>query len=96
VCATTRALYKIPKGPTCQSFKNFSELITLDTWGLYPVSGLKGEQYALTLVNKGTCFTWTKLFTTKVDIVLLLITLLKRLATEFGLIIRICADNEFV
>ena len=95
VCATTRALYKIPKGPTRRSFKEFGELITLDTWGPYPVLGLQGERYALTLVDEGTRFTWTTLFKTKDEIAPLLIERLKRLATKFSPVVRICADNEF-
>lgn len=97
ICYTTRALYKIPRDPAKRNFQNFGELVTVDTWGPYPVPGLKNERYALFLIDDATRYTWVVLFDTKDKIAVILIELLKRLSTEHQLpIIRIRCDNEFV
>ena len=97
ICHTTRALYKIPRDPANRHYQQFGELVTVDTWGPYPVPGLNGEKYALFLIDDATRFTWAELFSSKDTISAKLISLLTRLVTEHGKPIRrLRCDNEFV
>jgi len=97
ICHTTRALYKIPRGPAQRHYNTFGQLVTVDTWGPYPTPGLDGERYALCLIDDATRFTWVELFPTKDRISALLTSLLTRLANEHGHpIVRMRCDNEFV
>jgi hypothetical protein len=96
VCYTTRALYKIPRDAANRHYEHFGELVTVDTWGPYPVPGLKGERYALFLIDDATRYTWVELFNTKDKIAGLLTSLLTRLSTAHSKpIIRMRVDNEF-
>jgi hypothetical protein len=97
VCATTRALYRIPRDPADRHYENVGELVTVDTWGPYPVPGLKGERYALFLIDDATRFTWVSFFKAKGDIGQLLVNTFRRLSNEHGRpIVRLRCDNEFV
>lgn len=40
VCATTRAIVKIPRDPATRRYKKPGDLIHLDSWGPYSVKGL--------------------------------------------------------
>jgi len=57
ICWTTRNLNKIPRDPARRRYTNAGDLVILDTWGPYPIYGLKGERWALFLTNDATRYT---------------------------------------
>ena len=73
VYATTRALYRISRDSIDQYYEYVSELVTINTQRLYPVPSLKGERYALFLINNATYFIQVSFFKVKSKITQLLL-----------------------
>ena len=58
ICATTRAVVRIPREPATRRFKDTGNLIHLDTWGPYPVIGWDRTKLFLLATDDATRYTW--------------------------------------
>lgn len=96
VCATTRALVKIPRDPARRRYKKVGQLLIVDTWGPYPIEGQNGIKYALFVTDDGLRYTWVDLFSTKDQIPSLLKARCRKIKKVHDCdILRIRFDNEF-
>lgn len=96
VCATTRALVKIPRDPAKRRANEPGQVIHADTWGKYPIKGWDGTHYFLFLTDDATRYTWAIRFSNKRD----LPDVFKKLHTEIQTSLNITIrnyrfDNEF-
>ena len=96
VCATTRAIVRIPRDPATRRYKNAGELLHLDTWGPYPIVGFSGVKLFLAATDDATRFTWTVSMKTKDELSELTQTLLQKIQRTYDIKIRrVRYDNEF-
>lgn len=96
ICATTRAINKIPRDPANRRFKIVGELIHVDTWGPYPIRGYDGSSFFLLFTDDATRYTWGEPFTDKSDIPELFRKIHKRIEKTYNSEIRRYRfDNEF-
>ena len=65
VCATTRAVNRIPKEPATRRATNPGEIMHADAWGPYPVGAWDGTIYILAITDDATRFTWSTRYATK-------------------------------
>lgn len=65
VCATTRAVNRIPRDPATRRATNPGEIMHADTWGPYPVGAWDGTIYVLAMTDDATRFTWSARYATK-------------------------------
>lgn len=97
VCATTRAIVKIPRSPARRRYKKAGELMHIDTWGPYPVAGFDNTKLLLFVTDDATRWTWMERLKTKDDIAITLLKLHKKIERGQGITIRkYRCDNEFV
>jgi hypothetical protein len=97
ICWTTRNLNSIPRDPARRRYENAGDLVILDTWGPYPIYGLKGERWALFLTDDATRYTWAVFLTTKDLLAQAVIDLIQLLETSLNIKIRRARlDNEFL
>jgi hypothetical protein len=97
ICATSKALNRIPREPARRHYQNPGELIHIDLWGPYPIPGLNGERYGLFHTDDATRYTWVNLLISRDnlgDIVKARLTNIER--THNLSIRRLRSDNEFV
>ena len=96
VCATTKALVKIPRDPATRRYQEPGELIHVDTWGPYPVPGWDKTRFFLLATDDAKRFTWCERFIRKDDLIDVFVRLHKRLEKAHGFTIRrYRTDNEF-
>lgn len=96
ICATTRALVKIPRDPAKRHAQNPGQLMHVDAWGPYSIKGFDGTCFFLFFTDDATRFTWAERFSAKNE----LSTVFKRLHAyierSHGITIRVYRfDNEF-
>lgn len=97
ICATSRALNRIPREPAKRHFPNPGDLIHIDTWGPYPIPGLKGERYCEFYTDDATRFTWVDFLITKDGIPLVTTARLTKIEVAHNIVVRrVRTDNEFV
>lgn len=65
VCATTRALVKIPRDPAKRRAQEPGQLMHADTWGPYPIEGFDSTKYFLFVTCDSTRCTWAERFSHK-------------------------------
>jgi hypothetical protein len=65
VCATTRAVNRIPREPATRRATNPGEMMHADAWGPYPVGAWDGTIYILAITDDATRFTWSTRYATK-------------------------------
>jgi hypothetical protein len=65
VCATTRAVNKIPRDLATRRATNPGEMMHADAWGPYPVSAWDSTVYVLAMTDDATRFTWSARYATK-------------------------------
>ncbi|PIA89589.1 Retrovirus-related Pol polyprotein from transposon TNT 1-94 [Cercospora beticola] len=96
VCATTRAIVKVPREPATRRFKKPGELLHIDTWGLYPIAGYNGTKYLLLITDDSTRFTWSTRLGNKAEIPQKVRKLLKRIEKSLRIKVRrVRFDNKF-
>ncbi|CAK1358438.1 unnamed protein product [Cercospora beticola] len=96
VCATTRAIVKVPREPATRRFKKPGELLHIDTWGPYPIAGYDGTKYLLLITDDSTRFTWSTRLGNKAEIPQKVRKLLKRIEKSLRIKVRrVRFDNEF-
>ncbi len=96
VCATTRALVKIPRDPARRRYQKVGQLLVVDTWGPYPVEGPNGVKFALFVTDDALRNTWVDPFSTKDQIPGLLKARCKKMTKAHECHIqRVRFDNEF-
>ena len=97
VCATTKAILRIPRDPATRRFKNKGDLVHVDSWGPYPVKGIGGIKHFVALTDDATRYTWTERYRSREEVAGITIDLLKKIQrAENMLIRRIRTDNEFI
>jgi hypothetical protein len=67
VCATTRALVKIPRDPSTRHAQQPGWMIHVDVWGPYPIEGFDGTRYFLFITDDCTRYTWSARFDKKIS-----------------------------
>lgn len=96
VCATTRAIVRVPKEPATRRFKKPGDLLHVDTWGRYPVTGWDGTKLMLLVTDDATRYTWCARLKSKDEIPMVLRRVLKKAERSFDFKVRRCRlDNEF-
>ena len=68
VCATTRALVKIPRDPARRTFQSPGSLLHVDLWGPYPVRGINNAKYFMFFTDDATRYTWCREMTTRKEV----------------------------
>lgn len=68
VCATTRAVNRIPRDPATRRATNPGEIMHADAWGPYPIGAWDGTIYILAITDDATRFTWSARYVTKDNI----------------------------
>lgn len=61
ICATTRALVKIPRDPAKRHAQEPGWMLHVDVWGPYPIEGFDGTRYFLFITDD----TWSARFDKK-------------------------------
>jgi hypothetical protein len=97
VCATSKALNRIPREPARRHFKAPGDLIHIDIWGPYPIPGLKGERYCIFYTDDATRYTWLDFLISRDGLGLIVRNRLKQIQKTHGFELRrIRSDNELV
>jgi hypothetical protein len=65
VCATTKAVNRVPRDPATRRATTLGEMMHADAWGPYPVSGWDSTIYILAMTDDATRFTWSARYATK-------------------------------
>jgi hypothetical protein len=65
VCATTRALVRIPRDPANRHSNEIGDLMHVDVWGPYPIEGYDGTTLFLLMTDDHSRFTWSERLRTK-------------------------------
>ncbi|KAH0166409.1 hypothetical protein KCU67_g4321, partial [Aureobasidium melanogenum] len=95
VCATTKAVNRVPRDPATRRGKRLGELLHVDTWGPYPVKGHDGSLYQLAIIDDATRFTWTARFAAKHQLPAVFKKLHKRIERKHDITIATYRmDNE--
>lgn len=68
MCATTKAIVKIPRDPARRRYAEPGELVHFDIWGPYLIRGIDNAKYFLFRVDDATQFTWEGSLTTRKDL----------------------------
>ncbi|KAG9512183.1 hypothetical protein KCU93_g10402, partial [Aureobasidium melanogenum] len=87
VCATTKAVNRIPRDLATHRRRNVGELVHIDTWGPYPVRAYDGTYYQLAIIDDATRYTWTERFSAKHELPAKLKALHKRIERKHGITI---------
>jgi len=96
VCATTKALVKIPRDPARRRYNVVGALLITDTWGPYAIIGIEEVRYALFVTDDATRFTWVRFFSRKNEIPQTLTAIRKMIETTHDTVARrVRFDNEF-
>ncbi|KAJ6033764.1 hypothetical protein N7444_011535 [Penicillium canescens] len=96
VCATTRALVKIPRDPASRHAQQPGAMVHMDVWGPYPIEGFDGTRYFLFITDDCTRYTWSARFDKKYQLFEVFKSLVKLIQKVFNITIRCCRfDNEF-
>jgi hypothetical protein len=96
VCATTRALVKIPRDPAKRYSEEVGDLMHVDLWGPYPVEGYDGTKYFLLMTDDNARFTWYERLTAKNEVPEAFRRLHKKIEKEHKVTVRkYRCDNEF-
>jgi hypothetical protein len=96
ICATTRALVKIPRDPATRHAQEPGWMVHADVWGPYPIEGFDGTRYFLFITDDYTRYTWTARFDKKHQLFGVFTSLVKLIQKAFNITIRCCRfDNEF-
>ncbi|OAQ57917.1 integrase core domain-containing protein [Pochonia chlamydosporia 170] len=65
ICATTKAVNRVPRDPATRRAANPGEMMHADAWGPYPVSAWDSTIYILAMTDDATRFTWSARYITK-------------------------------
>lgn len=65
ICATTRALVKIPRDPAKRHAQTPGGMVHVNAWGPYPIEGFDGTRYFLFITDDCTRYTWSARFDKK-------------------------------
>lgn len=96
VCATTRALVRIPRDPATRHAQQPGAMVHMDVWGPYPIEGFDGTRYFLFITDDCTRYTWSARFDKKYQLFEVFKSLVKLIQKVFNITIRCCRfDNEF-
>ncbi|KAF4990463.1 hypothetical protein FGRMN_8456 [Fusarium graminum] len=68
VCATSKALVRIPRDPATRRQQQPGALIHADVWGPYQIEAMDGTKYWLFFTDDATRFTWGIPFASKTDL----------------------------
>lgn len=88
VCATTKALVRIPRDPARRRSENLGDLMHADSWGPYPVEGYNGTKYIYVLVDDATRYTWMEEYNTATQLPDVFKALHRRIEKEHNCVIR--------
>jgi hypothetical protein len=96
VCATTRALVRIPRDPASRQSEEVGDLVHVDLWGPYPIEGYDGTTLFLLMTDDNSRFTWCERLKTKSEVAEAFRRLHKRIEKAHKVTIRkYRCDNEF-
>jgi hypothetical protein len=97
ICATSKALNRIPREPARRHYQNLGDLLHIDIWGPYPILGLNGERYAIFETDDATRHTWVDFLITKDTAASTLKRRFKNIQITHNFSVRrIRTDNEFL
>lgn len=65
VCATTKAVNRVPRDPATRRATNPGEMMHADAWGPYPINAWDSTVYVLAMTDDATRFTWSARYMTK-------------------------------
>lgn len=96
VCATTRAVVKIPRDPAKRRAEIPGQFMHVDTWGKYPIKGWDGTHYFLFFTDDATRFTWCERYSEKKELPELFAKLHNTIQNSLNITIRNYRfDGEF-
>ena len=96
VCATTRAVNRIPRDPATRRATNPGEIMHADAWGPYPIGAWDGTVYVLAITDDASRFTWSARYATKDKIPEVFRHLHRTIEKRNNMMIRAYRlDNEF-
>lgn len=97
ICATTRAINKVPRSPARRRYEELGELVHIDTWGPYPIEAYDGTRYFVLITDDATRWTWYDPINSRDEVTMALLKLHRRIErTKNTKIRRYRCDNEFV
>ena len=95
VCATSRAINRIPREPATRRFEGVGDMLHADTWGPYGLPGFDGTKFFLAITDDAMRYTWADPFQSKSEIGPLFRKMLARIETVHNTKIRVIrGDNE--
>jgi gag-polypeptide of LTR copia-type/GAG-pre-integrase domain len=95
ICATTRAVVRIPREPARRRFKDLGSLLHIDLWGPYNVPSWDNTRFFCFVTDDATRYTWSLRLKTRDEAPDALRTLVKRLQRKHDMTIRRTrVDNE--
>lgn len=96
VCATSKALNRVPRDPATRRSRIPGEVMHVDIWGPYPVPALYGMMYELAYTDDATRYTWTARLKNKLDIPKVFKRMHKRIEKKYNFTLRVYRlDTEF-
>lgn len=96
VCATSRAVVRIPREPARRQATELGQLLHADAWGPYPIEGYDKTKRYIFVTDDATRRTWAKRLARQGDSYEALIAIAKQIQRQYDVKIRSCrVDNEF-
>jgi hypothetical protein len=96
ICATSRALVRVPREPAKRRATEAGEKMHADTWGPYPIKGYDDTSFFLFITDEKTRFTWGERFAEKHQLPQVFRRLHKHIEKSHNIEIRNYRfDNEF-
>ena len=96
VCATTRAIVRMPRDPAKIRYDEKGQLVHVDIWGPYPVKGWDGTRWMIFSTDDATRATKTLRLKTLTEFPKLLRELHKKEERKYQIVIlRYRVDNQF-
>lgn len=96
VCATSRAVFPIPRDPATRRYQDPGDLIHVDAWGPYAIKGIENTKGFVAITDEATRFVWAEPYKTSGELVQILIEMIKRIERTHKMKVRrIRMDNEF-
>ena len=96
VCSMTRAIAQPSKEPATRRHQNPGDLVFIDIWGPYPITGWNQEKYACTLTDDATRYTWMEMLHSRGSIVNPIKAMVRQMETGHNITVRrVRWDREF-
>lgn len=96
ICATTKAVARIPRDPARRRFDRIGECLHIDNWGPYPILGWDDTRHMCFIVDDATRMTWSLRLKSKDEAPVLLRNLVREIERKHNTsVLRVRGDAEF-